>query len=183
MFLRKSKWMAFVLTICLTAALFAGCGKNSEGNGASDAGESAGQELQEYEAEGVGVFYLPEGFTVESGVSEEGLPMNFAVLTKDSITISASRFGADAYEAAGVPLPADLEEYSQRDGVKQGLPEGAEFEEDDYGNLYVEYVQDGNVYYNVLKQGTESFGAFLLICPEGEKPEDAALWASKMILE
>lgn len=183
MFFKRSKWLAFVLTICLTAAAFTGCGSKPEGNGASDTGESAGQELQEYAAEGVGTFYLPEGFTVESGVSEEGLPMSFAVLTKDSITISASRFGVEAYEAAGVSLPADLEEYSQRDGVKQGLPEGAEFTKDDYGNLYVEYVQDGNVYYNVLKQGSESFGAFLLVCPEEEKPKDAALWASKMILE
>lgn len=183
MFLRKSKWMSLILTICLGMVIFTGCAGKAEEKDSSRTDESAGQELQEYEVEGIGTFYLPEGFTVESGIDEEGLPMHWAVLSKDSVRVSAGRFGTDAYEAAGVSLPANLEEYSQRDGVKQGLPEGAEFAKDDYGNLYVEYVQDGNVYYNVLKQGTESFGSFMVICPEGEPEADAALWASKMILE
>lgn len=48
--------------------------------------------------------------------------MSYAQLPKGDMIVAASRFGADAYEAAGGSMPADLEEYSQRDGVRQSLP-------------------------------------------------------------
>jgi len=168
---KYSKIIIVILTICLSAAVLAGCGKEQEN-------------LKEYVVEGVGTFYLPEGFEVESGTSDEILPMSYAVLTKDSITVMGSRFGIDAYEAAGVPLPEDLEEYSQRDGVKQNLPDGVEFSKDNYGNLYVKYTEDGLTSYNVLKMGDASFGSVTAIYPEGEEGgEDYALWLSKMVLE
>lgn len=156
-------------------------------------------ELVEYAVEGVGVFYLPEGFEVESGKSEEGLPMTYALLRKDDIEVSASRFGKDAYDAAGVDLPEDLEDYSQREGVRAILPEGEDFEVDEFGNLGVIVTYDEEpeeeaeteegrtlTMYQALKQGTEAYGAVSVICPEDmfeEIQEEAGLWLSLMELE
>lgn len=171
------KTVSFMLILCMGIAVLTGCG--------SKAGEAEGAEaeLQEYKVEGVGVFYLPDGFTVESGELSEPLPMTYATLSKDTITVYACRFGTDAYEAAGVPVPADLEEYSQRDGVKQGLPEGTEFAKDDYGSLFAEYTAEGSYIYNVLKKGTDAYGNVTVICPEGEESTEFSLWASKAELE
>lgn len=200
------KLASLSLVLCLGAAVLTGCGSSSKSaastvaaneeaaeaedtaNTVDTAAENAetedtAEELQEYVAEGVGTFYLPGGFEMETGTTEEGLPMTWAVLTKDSITVSASRFGADACEAARIPLPADVEEYSQRDGVRQGLPEGAEFLEDSYGNTYVEYTLDGEVTYNVLKMSDEACGGINITYPEGEEAPDCGLWASKFVLD
>lgn len=158
---------------------------------------AAQEELVEYKVDGVGVFYLPEGFEVESGKSEEGLPMTYAVLTKDDIEITASRFGTDAYEAAGLELPKDLEEYSQREGTRKVLPEGQDFEEDEFGNLGViltyeaeaeeEAEEPGTLtMHQVLKKGTQSYGAVSLVCPEEmfkELEKEAGLWLSLAELE
>lgn len=172
---KSSKAVSLILMFCLAVAALVGCGKGQE---------TTEESLKEYVVEGVGTFYLPEGFEVESGTSDEVLPMSYAAFAKDSITVVCSRFGTDAYEAAGVPLPEDLEEYSQRDGVKQGLPDGAEFSKDSYGNLYVKYTLDGMTYYNALKMGEASFGSVAVIYPEGEDyEEDSALWLSKVVLE
>lgn len=155
------------------------------------------EELTEYKVDGVGVFYLPEGFEVESGKSEEGLPMTYAVLTKDDIEITASRFGTDAYEAAGLELPKDLEEYSQREGTRKVLPEGQDFEEDEFGNLGVILTYEAETeeeieepltltMYQVLKKGAESYGAVSLVCPEEmfkEVEKEAGLWLSLVELE
>lgn len=170
-----------LLTLCISAAIFTGCSKDSPAAQNADAPE---EELTEYVVEGVGTFYLPEGFNVESGVTEEGLPMHYAEMTKDSLCVRASRFGLDAYEAAGVPLPEDLDDYSTRDGVRQNLPADAEFTRDKYDNLFVKYTEDGNSNYQYLKKGTESYGAFMVVCPEGQEDDEAfALWASKATLE
>ena len=158
-------------------------------NESSDAGnEGTAEELKEVTVEEVGTFYLPEGFTLEeSGISEEGLPMGYASFVKDGMYVVGSRFGKDAYDAAGLPLPESLEEYSQRDGVKNGLPEGTEFKTDSYGNLYAEYTVDGRYCYQVLKMGEESCGAVTFTCDENEKEAakelDFALWLSKMQLK
>lgn len=184
---KKSKIIAFSLTLVLSGALLAGCGSGQTGTEAAENSETEAlaEELQEYKAEGVGTFYLPEGFEMESGTSDDGgLPRTYAELTKGNMSIYVNRFGKEAYEAAGVALPADLEEYSQRENVKNGLPEGTEFAEDDYGNLCAEYTEDGNVYYQVLKAGTDAYGAMMIVYPEGEEPDgDIALWASKAVLE
>lgn len=175
---KSSKMAALLVVLCLGIAAFTGCGKNDS------AEEASKEELQEYVAEGVGTFYLPEGFEMAVGASDEVLPMSYAQLTKDSITVMATRFGADAYETAGVDIPADLEEYSQREGVQSGLPDGVEFAKDSYGNLYVKYVEDGSAIYNVLKKGAESYGSVAIICPESELDEEKfALWLSKAVLE
>lgn len=170
-----------LLALCIGTALFTGCSKD---NVAAESSATTKDDLTEYSVDGVGTFYLPEGFQVESGVTEEGLPMHYAEMTKDSLYVRASRFGTDAYEAAGVPLPEDLDDYSTRDGVRQNLPEDAEFTRDKYDNLYVKYTQDGSINYQYLKKGTESYGAFMVICPEGEEDDETfALWASKVTLE
>ena len=140
--------------------------------------------LRRYDAEGVGVLYLPDGWEMEVASREEPLPQTLADLSCGELHITFIRNGLDAYEAAGVPLPADVEEYSQRDGVRKDLPEGAEFAYDDFGNFYAEYTQDGTVTYNVLKQGEESMGNVFLTWPEGtEVPEDICLWLSLATLE
>lgn len=178
------KCVSFLFILCLGTMLLMGCSNSQGDDETKAAGETeATDALQSYQIEGVGTFYLPEGFQSESGFLEEPLPMSYAQLTKGDMIVAASRFGADAYEAAGVSMPADLEEYSQRDGVRQGLPEEAEFAEDDYGNLYVQYVQDGTTVYLVLKKGAESYGSITIYCPEGEESADFALWASKFELE
>lgn len=155
----------------------------------ADAGSAEpAEELKEVTVEEVGTFYLPEGFALEeSGISEEGLPRGYASFVRDGMYVDGGRFGKDAYEAAGLPLPASLEEYSQRDGVRNGLPEGTEFKTDSYGNLYAEYTVDGRYCYQVLKMGEESCGAVTFTCDESEKAEaeklDFALWLSKMQLK
>lgn len=176
--MKTKKLLTLALVFCLGIAGLTGCKKKEE-TGAAD-----GEELKKYEVEEVGTFYLPDGFEVESGIDDTMLPMGYAILTKDNMTVSGSRFGMDAYEQAGVPIPADLDEYSQRDGVQSGIPDGTEFAKDTYGNLYVEYVEDGTKYYQVLKKGAESYGAVVFICPEGEdEGVDYALWLSKMELK
>lgn len=199
MYLKKIKMIAFTAVLCLGMTAFAGCGQKEESDSTSEASDSTSDasdasaetadqtaEFEEYTVEGVGTFYLPEGFSIESGTYEEPLPSSYAVLTKDSVVITANRFGTDAYEAAGVPLPADLEEYSQRDGVKNSVPEGTEFTLDSYNNLRAEYTGDGDVIYYVLKKGTDSYGAIVISYPEGEETDaatDAAQWASLFVLE
>lgn len=197
MHLKRVKIIVSVMMLCLGMASFTGCGQKETDSAsetteatdnASDSEETAdlAADLKEYTVEGVGTFYLPEGFSVESGTNEEPLPTNYAVLTKDSVVITVNRFGTDAYEAAGVPLPADLEEYSQRDGVKNSVPEGTEFTRDSYDNLYAEYTGDGDAIYYVLKKGTDSYGSIIIIYPEGEETDaatDAARWASLFVLE
>lgn len=153
-----------------------------------DADKAAAAELKEITVEEVGTFYLPEEFTLEeSGISEEGLPRGYASFVKDGMYVDGSRFGKDAYDAAGLPLPESLEEYSQREGVKNGLPDGTEFKTDSYGNLYAEYTVDGRYCYQVLKMGEESCGTVIFTCDEKEKEEaeklDFALWLSKMQLK
>lgn len=180
-FLRKT--VLFMLILCMGTAVLTGCGSKEKAVDSAEVADSAEADLQEYQVEGVGIFYLPEGFTTDSGKLEEPLPMAYAELSNGSVTVYACRFGTDAYEAAGVPVPADLKEYSQRDGVKQGLPEGTEFAEDAYGSLFVEYTADGSYIYNVLKKGADSYGNVIISCPEGEESAEFALWASKAELE
>lgn len=169
------------LIFCLGTGILAGCGSGTSSSGSTE--EGSAENLKEYTATSVGTFYMPDGFSLETGKEEEPLPMTWATLTKDSVTVSASRFGKEAYEMAGLELPADLKEYSQRAGVRQNLPENAEFAEDNYGNFYVQYTQDGTFYYQVLKKGNESYGAIIYECPEGEEAGDYALWLSKFVLE
>lgn len=186
---------SILITLVLTLTA---CGEKEEApadtaqgsvNESSDAGnKGTAEELKEVMVEEVGTFYLPEGFTLEeSGISEEGLPMGYASFVKDGMYVDGSRFGKDAYDAAGLSLPESLEEYSQRDGVKNGLPEGTEFKTDSYGNLYAEYTVDGRYCYQVLKMGEESCGAVTFTCDENEKEAakelDFALWLSKMQLK
>lgn len=144
---------------------------------------AAEEELQKYEAEGVGTFYLPEGWEMEVGSFEDPLPQSYVEFTNGDIHIRGIRFGADAYEAAGVPIPADVEEYSQREGVRRGLPEDAEFSYDDFGNFYTEYTEDGTVIYHVLKKAEEGMGDVILTYPEGtEGVEDIPAWISQAAL-
>ena len=127
----------------------------------------------------------PEGFTQEAGEIAEPLPTTYATFEKDGYYIQANRFGTDAYEMAGVPLPADLEDYSTRSGVQDSVPEGTVFDYDDYGNYAAQFIQeDGQLCYYVLLQGEESFGSIYLTAPKDQFDADTvAQWLSGSVLE
>lgn len=199
---RWKKWMALGLALCLMA--LAACGEAAEPSAPSapaapseepsaapvDSAEpvetsEAQDALEEYAIEGLGAFTLPEGFTVDSGVITEPLPNTYAVFEKDGYYVQANRFGTDAYEQAGVPLPADLEDYSTRSGVTSSVPEGTVFDYDEYGNFAAQFTQDdGQMCYYVLLQGTESFGSIYLTASADIFDADAvAEWLSGSVLE
>ena len=86
--------------------------------------------------------------------------------------------------AAWVSLPESLEEFSTRSGVKDSVPEGTQFGEDQLGNYCAQFTQDGSDCYYVLLQGEESYGSLVISAPEGElDAQAAALWASGSILD
>lgn len=179
--------LAFTLTACGGQKETAESGAENVADAGGDTADAAA-ELKEVTVEEVGTFYVPEDFELEeSGISEEGLPMGYVSFVKDGMYVDGSRFGKDAYDMAGLSIPETVEEYSQRDGVKKGLPKGTEFQTDSYGNLYAEYTVDGRYCYQVLKLGEESCGAVTFTCPEDEqdaaKELDFALWLSKMQLK
>ena len=122
---------------------------------------------------------------MDSGEITEPLPNRYATFQKDSYYIQANRFGTDAYEMAGVALPADLEDYSTRSGVQNSVPEGTVFDYDEYGNYAAQFTQeDGQLCYYVLLQGEESFGSIFLTAPEDQfDKETVALWLSGSQLE
>ena len=196
------KWMALALALGLMA--LAACGEAAEPAAPSepaspseapsaapvDSAEpvetpEAQDALEEYAIEGLCTFTLPEGFTVDSGVITEPLPNTYAVFEKEGYYVQANRFGTDAYEQAGVPLPADLEDYSTRSGVTSSVPEGTVFDYDEYGNFAAQFTQDdGQMCYYVLLQGTESFGSIYLTASADIFDADAvAEWLSGSVLE
>lgn len=181
--------LVLTLTACGQKKETAGDTSEASVNEKSDAdnGDTV-TELKEVIVEEVGTFYVPEDFVLEeSGIDEEGLPRGYASFVKDSMYVDGARFGKDAYDMVGLTIPETLEEYSQRDGVKNGLPEGTEFKTDSYGNLYAEFTADGRYCYQVLKIGEESCGTVMFTCDENEQDEakklDFALWLSKMKLK
>ena len=201
--MKRSHVLALCLVGCLLLTLTA-CGGESVGTeqkaesdttetsqdtGASiqedDAATGEEEALVEYTVEGLGTFQLPEGFTMDSGEITEPLPNRYATFQKDGYYIQANRFGTDAYEMAGVPLPADLEDYSTRSGVQDSVPEGTVFDYDEYGNYAAQFTQeDGQLCYYVLLQGEESFGSIFLTAPEDQFDTDtAAQWLSGSQLE
>lgn len=191
----RKRWIAGVLSACLLMALSA-CGgtsgsgqtgaassapsSSSSAQGSDSSQEESQEELVEYTIEGLGTFLLPDGFTMESGEITEPLPAKYATFTKDDYYIQANRMGMDAYEAAGVSLPADLEEYSTRSGVQNSVPDGTQFAYDDLGNYFAQFTQDdGQICYYVLLKGTDAYGAILLTAPEDIfDAQTAALWLS-----
>ena len=201
--MKRSHVLALCLVGCLLLTLTA-CGGESVGTeqkaesdttetsqdtGASiqedDAATGEEETLVEYTVEGLGTFQLPEGFTMDSGEITEPLPNRYATFQKDGYYIQANRFGTDAYEMAGVALPADLEDYSTRSGVQNSVPAGTVFDYDEYGNYAAQFTQeDGQLCYYVLLQGEESFGSIFLTAPEGQFDTDtAAQWLSGSQLE
>ena len=200
--MKRSHILALCLVGCFLLALTA-CGgesaeteqkaettttETSENTGTSvQEDDAAGEEetLVAYTVEGLGTFQLPEGFTMDSGEITEPLPNRYATFQKDGYYIQANRFGTDAYEMAGVALPADLEDYSTRSGVQNSVPEGTVFDYDEYGNYAAQFTQeDGQLCYYVLLQGEESFGSIFLTAPEEQfDKETVALWLSGSQLE
>lgn len=181
----KNKMKLWTLLV-LAVFVLSGCGGKKD-EAADAVGEN--EELMEYVAEGVGTFQLPDGFEMETGESTDGLPYKYVLFTKGEVTVYASRFGKEAYEQAGVELPVDLQEYSTRAGVRQSLPEevtDAEFEEDEYGNLFLQYTDQGEHVLYVLKKGTDAYGAVTVYWPEDSETDysaDAAVWAGTAVLE
>ena len=196
--MNKMRWIVLCLAGCLLLALSAcgdpgtaeedsgGAEESVQTEGPARAEEPAQQEtLVEYTVEGLGTFQLPEGFSVDSGEITEPLPNRYAIFQKDGYYIQANRLGTDAYEMAGVPLPADLEDYSTRSGVQNSVPEGTVFDYDEYGSYAAQFTQeDGQLCYYVLLQGSESFGSIYLTASEELfDPETVALWLSGSVLE
>lgn len=206
--MRRNRWIALCLAGCLMLVLCA-CGsqeKAESGSAGSSAnsnpensaaggtvssaqGSISSQEEQEtlvkYKVEGLGTFQLPAGFTQEAGAITDPLPAQYATFEKDGYYIQANRMGADAYEVSGVALPADVEEYSTRSGVRNSVPEGTEFAYDNYGNYAAQFTQeDGQICYYVLLQGEDSFGNIFLTTSEDLfDAGTAALWLSGSQLE
>ena len=200
--MKRSHILALCLVGCLLLALTACGGESAETEQKTEThttettehtgtsvqeDDAAGEEetLVAYTVEGLGTFQLPEGFTMDSGEITEPLPNRYATFQKDSYYIQANRFGTDAYEMAGVALPADLEDYSTRSGVQNSVPEGTVFDYDEYGNYAAQFTQeDGQLCYYVLLQGEESFGSIFLTAPEDQfDKETVALWLSGSQLE
>ena len=200
--MKRSHILALCLVGCLLLALTACGGESAETEqktetNTTETSENTGTSVQEddaageeetlvaYTVEGLGTFQLPEGFTMDSGEITEPLPNRYATFQKDSYYIQANRFGTDAYEMAGVALPADLEDYSTRSGVQNSVPEGTVFDYDEYGNYAAQFTQeDGQICYYVLLQGEESFGSIFLTAPEDQFDlETVALWLSGSQLE
>ena len=200
--MKRSHILALCLVGCLLLALTACGGESAETEqkaetNTTETSENTGTSVQEddaageeetlvaYTVEGLGTFQLPEGFTMDSGEITEPLPNRYATFQKDSYYIQANRFGTDAYEMAGVALPADLEDYSTRSGVQNSVPEGTVFDYDEYGNYAAQFTQeDGQLCYYVLLQGEESFGSIFLTAPEDQFDKEAvALWLSGSQLE
>ena len=200
--MKRSHILALCLVGCLLLALTACGGESAETEqktetNTTETSENTGTSVQEddaageeetlvaYTVEGLGTFQLPEGFTMDSGEITEPLPNRYATFQKDSYYIQANRFGTDAYEMAGVALPADLEDYSTRSGVQNSVPEGTVFDYDEYGNYAAQFTQeDGQLCYYVLLQGEESFGSIFLTAPEDQFDTDtAAQWLSGSQLE
>lgn len=149
-------------------------------------------ELEEYKVDDICTIRLPEGFEVETR-EIEGMEATMVFFQKEDLTISVSYFDEASYEAAGVPLPKDLEEYSTREGVRRGLPEDAEFAEDEYGNFCTEFdtedEEDGSVSttFQVLLKNEDgtAYGGYAVTCAKEdyeEMKEDFALWASSVVL-
>ena len=200
--MKRSHILALCLVGCLLLALTACGGESAETEqktetNTTETSENTGTSVQEddaageeetlvaYTVEGLGTFQLPEGFTMDSGEITEPLPNRYATFQKDSYYIQANRFGTDAYEMAGVALPADLEDYSTRSGVQNSVPEGTVFDYDEYGNYAAQFTQeDGQICYYVLLQGEESFGSIFLTAPEDQFDlKTVALWLSGSQLE
>lgn len=200
--MKRSLLLALCLVGCLLLTLTACGGVSAETEqkaetDTAETGQDTGTSVQEnaaageeetlaaYTVEGLGTFQLPEGFTMDSGEITEPLPNRYATFQKDGYYIQANRFGTDAYEMAGVALPADLEDYSTRSGVQNSVPEGTVFDYDQYGNYAAQFTQeDGQLCYYVLLQGEESFGSIFLTAPEDQfDTETAALWLSSSQLE
>ena len=152
--LKKLTALVLLLSLCLALAA---CG--AEESPVSDA-PAADDGLVDYTVEGVGTFRLPEGFEMETGSTTEPLPTNYVVFEKDGVTISCSRFGKDAYEAAGVPLPADVEEYSTRSGVQNAVPAGTEFAYDSYGSYAAQFTDEDGIRASELEEEFAELGGW-----------------------
>ena len=109
----------------------------------AETAENPDFELVEAELDGtaVGTLCLPKdwNYTIDIQVKPENapLPMDIVIVHEEEkgITLFLQRLGPDAYEAAGVPMPADVEEFSQRSGPQSFLAEGEEYAYDELGNL------------------------------------------------
>lgn len=140
--------------------------------------------LVEAELDGVtvGTLCLPEdwNYTMEVMLKPEGapLPLDIVIVREEEkgITLHLQRLGPDAYEVAGVPMPADLEEFSLRSGPQMFLKEGEEYTYDELGNLCVvhEFVLDGEPcgHCSCLKQAENAMGYVQIYYPLGTEIEN-----------
>ena len=193
--------LAFAAALCLSSLSFC-AGSAAEAEPASEAEavseegqteaagqadeeqtDKAGEKLQEYQAEGVGAFWLPEGFEMETGTWEEPFKLNYVTFTRDDLSITLNHFTQEVYDETGTVMPEDLEEYCQRPGAQKDLPEGGAYEEDEYGDMIVSYTEDETDYTLVMIAGENSYGTAVVSYPEGtEDIENILFWLSKTVL-
>lgn len=186
------KTLALLMAIVMLFAL-AACGKSAE-PAATEApteaeapveeaaaaeepdAEAAGKYVfyaGEFEGKTIGIICVPADWDAEFGCfkpDDTPLPVTIVQATLPGSFITLSRVGPDAYEAAGVPMPADVEEYSQRSGPQGSLQEGEEYTYDELGNLcFVRETtdEDGNavIFCLCLKQGTDCMGSVSIQYP------------------
>ena len=201
------KTIALLLALVMVLSL-AACGGNSAPAATQAPAATEAPAAEEptvsgpvaYEAPGYGVAYAGEGFTLDYGelTGEGALPGNYVDLIYDKdgvyMELTANRLGPDAYEAAGVPFPADVEEYSMRAGVQSVLPEelqGVPFTYDDYGNYHISFTdEDGGTIYRTLRVANNAEGEIYacgvlnLVLPAGVEVTDEMMqWISLFELE
>ena len=126
-------------------------------------------ELAAYEIEGAGTVYMPEDCVVEGGFVTSPLPAVQVSIENGILGLHIGVYRQDAYDAAGQTMPEDVVEYSNREGVRSGIPDGVEFSYDEYGNYCAVYTSpDGYDAYQALIV-TDDFAASLMFTvPEGE---------------
>ena len=182
------KISALILILCLAFSLCACSGTSESAAPESTAPESTEPEapaLVEYSFEKVGTLQLPEGGSVDEQSLTEPLPTDYAIVTVGDYSIELHRFGKEAYEAAGVPLPEDVEDYGTRANVLASIPEDSSYGYDEAGNYSCEFSDgEGNTCYVALMQGEESFGNLNVTAPEGSyNREEVLAWASAAVLK
>ncbi len=193
------KSLPILLVFCLCGALLSGCAEDSGPAAAPMPLEEAAEAVrtpapnetadpnapQEYVAEGVGRFYLPQGFTmVPEEVAGPDAPRT-VTFVRGNTRVTAYRYGAEYFAAAGTSMPADLEAFAASDLARGAVPQAVGFATDDLGSLFADWIDsDGQSVYYVLKAGDGSFGCVTGVCPEGAS--DGALiprWLSQVVLD
>ena len=168
------KLASLALALCMIFAL-AACG----GESGTEATEDPRAGLTAYELEDAATVYLPEGGETYYEEQTDPLPTTQCGVNFGDATLHVAVMGPEAYEAAGVPLPETVEEFSQRSGPQADVGEGQVFDYDDYGNYCTQFVRDGRDVYYAVRVRDNGTVALAFSCPEGTiENYNPGLWIS-----